>query len=156
MALRTIVALGLSLWVTPEINRSSRACWVDDKQAISTLDDPQLWLLRDQLLDAEGKPIGSIWQATSSILNFAACCGHDERHARLCVLSLVTHSYDVPLNVDRLTMRVRFSPIDLAVLDDLIASGDLDPSLRDAQPIWDLSATHLEWTSPLGYTCVTQ
>lgn len=48
---------------------------------------------------------------------------------------------------DRVTMRVRLVPIGLDVLDDLIASKDLDPAVRDAMPTFTLAGTDLEWTA---------
>lgn len=128
---------------------------VDDGKAITELDDPQLWLMRDQLFDADGKPIGSIWKAASSTPNLLPSAVTNDTLDPAYYHS-VTRSFDVPLTVDRLTVRVRLSPIGLEVLDDLIASGDLDPALRDVMPVWDLAASHLTWTNDLGYTCVTQ
>jgi len=42
-------------------------------------------------------------------------------------------------------MRVRLQPVGLEVLDDLIATGDLDPQFRAAMPTLQMGAT-LEWT----------
>lgn len=71
-----------------------------------------------------------------------------------------TNIWLVPQEVDRITMRARMRPVGLDVVDDLIASGDLDPAIRDVMPVFDLGATVLEWTpttatSQYGsFTCV--
>jgi hypothetical protein len=48
---------------------------------------------------------------------------------------------------DRVTMRVRLTPVGLDVLDDLIQSGDLDPKVKTQMPTFDLAGATLEWTS---------
>mgnify|MGYP003598217720 CR=1 FL=1 len=52
-------------------------------------------------------------------------------------------------------MRVRMRPLDFDLLDDLVASGDLDPAIRDQIPTYDLASGTKEWTSSVGFaTCV--
>jgi hypothetical protein len=48
---------------------------------------------------------------------------------------------------DKVTMRVRLVPVGLDVLDDLIQSGDLDPSVKAMMPTYDLGGTTLTWTA---------
>lgn len=48
---------------------------------------------------------------------------------------------------DRVTLRVRLVPIGLDVIDDLVASGDLDPALRAKVPSYTLAGTELTWTA---------
>jgi len=54
---------------------------------------------------------------------------------------------------DRVTLRLRLQPVGLDVLDDLIQSGDLDPSVRSSMPTYDISFSPtvdmplLEWTA---------
>jgi hypothetical protein len=62
----------------------------------------------------------------------------------------VTRSWLVDASADRVTARVRLAPIGLDVVDDLIASGDLDPALRASIPTHTLRATELEWTTERG------
>ena len=66
----------------------------------------------------------------------------------------VTRTFAVPPSADRITMRVRFIPIGYDVLDDLIGSGDLDPSFRAKMPVFSLAGTELEWTTARGFNCV--
>ncbi len=55
---------------------------------------------------------------------------------------------------DRIEMNVHIRPVGLDVIDDLIASGDLDPSYRDVQPTFTLSAANVVWTVDDGEGCV--
>ncbi|HEY8074069.1 MAG TPA: hypothetical protein VIF62_08170, partial [Labilithrix sp.] len=68
---------------------------------------------------------------------------------------------------DRVTMRVRVQPMGLDVLDDLVASGDLDPAVRATMTTKTLDVgTLVEWTpsaadqttfmdNGIPFTCVT-
>jgi hypothetical protein len=47
---------------------------------------------------------------------------------------------------DRVSMRVRVRPVDFDLVDELVASGDLDPAVRDRIPTFTLGHTELEWT----------
>ena len=44
-------------------------------------------------------------------------------------------------------LRVRLAPIGLDVLDDLIASNDLDPAYKAKMPVFTLASTNLTWTA---------
>lgn len=57
---------------------------------------------------------------------------------------------------DRIEMNVRLRPIGLDVLDDLIASGDLDPSFRDEVPTFTLGAANVVWTIDDGERCIPE
>lgn len=48
---------------------------------------------------------------------------------------------------DKVTLRVRLAPIGLDVLDDLIASNDLDPAYKAKMPVFTLASTNLTWTA---------
>ena len=63
----------------------------------------------------------------------------------------VTRSYPLPAIPDRVNMRVRMRPLDFDLLDDLVASGDLDPALLDKIPTYDLASGTKEWTSEVGF-----
>jgi hypothetical protein len=44
-------------------------------------------------------------------------------------------------------------PVGLDILDDLIASGDLDAAVRDAMPVFDISGAARTWRVADGYGC---
>ena len=47
--------------------------------------------------------------------------------------------------IDRITLQVKIQPVGRDILDDLVASGDLDAGVRDAIPTLPVGAM-LEWT----------
>tara|TARA_B100000683_G_scaffold277328_1_gene335205 strand:- start:3229 stop:4605 length:1377 start_codon:yes stop_codon:yes gene_type:complete len=58
------------------------------------------------------------------------------------------------LNVDRIDIQVKLRPMALHVVDSLVASGDLDPSIRDAIPTFNLKGAEVTWTIDDGWVCV--
>ena len=69
----------------------------------------------------------------------------------------VTRRFQFPegASPERVTVRVRLRPMGLDVIDDLIATGDLDPSLRARIPVYDLGGTKVEWRASSHVPCVT-
>lgn len=108
--------------------------------------DPHLWIFRDYIFDEAGEETHMFWEAAPSE---AHPDGYESNTMpgtiEFGVAHTVPKSYPV-FNPARVTMRVRVRPMGLDVLDDLIASGDLDPTIRDAMPSHTLGGTVLEWT----------
>ena len=114
--------------------------------------DPDLWQLRDCMTDASGKPVDMFWQAANAQGNeLPGQITFDmlnpdfyKTHIRQSfpATGMVT---GVP---DRVTLRVRLQPVGLDVLDDLVGSGDLAPSVRAAMGTFDVASSPiLEWTA---------
>ncbi len=153
--------------------------------------DADTWILRDRMLDDAGKEVHMFWEAACyESQTLPAQTTFDTRSPDFFkthkVQSFPRGDFSktfagVP---DRVTLRLRLQPIGRDVLDDLVASGDLDPAVRDAMPIFDVVIGHqtlpsgetkpltvLEWTPELAMdatvgfpyteqgipvTCVTQ
>jgi nitrate/TMAO reductase-like tetraheme cytochrome c subunit len=49
--------------------------------------------------------------------------------------------------IDHVTARIRIRPFAYGVIDELIASGDLDPAIRDKVPTIDILATQQTWNA---------
>jgi hypothetical protein len=130
--------------------------------------DADLWLLRDCLLDDKMMPVHMFWQASSyeshqlpGQITFDAL---DPRYYKTHIYRSFPRAATLPSTADRVTMRVRFQPIGLDVIDDLVASGDLDPAIRAKIPTFDVGKL-VEWTPATGkpgyvesgvpFTCVT-
>ena len=127
---------------------------VADKQATTSLVDPDFWLLRDSIFDAAGKETHLFWQAASfqSQLLSAAVTSDPQDPA---FYHSVTKDFTLPLPPpDRVTMRVRMRPVDFDLLNDLVSTQDLDPAVLDRVPTYDLGGATHEWTSGGGYRCV--
>ena len=132
---------------------------VPDGAAVTSLRaDADLWLLRECLFDERGKPVNMFWEAASTEANtLPALATSDPRDPRFYQAHVVQRfprdGSALAQTPDRVSMRVRLQPIGTDVVDDLIASGDLDPSIKAAIPTFDVplvvtnAATPLEWTS---------
>ena len=126
---------------------------VADGESVTALADPNLWLLREQLFDDAKNPVTFLWDArsqTTSQLPPAVTADKTDP----AYYHAVSKAYDVPPSADRVTARVRVVPIGLDVLDELVKSGDLDPSVRAKMPFFTLAGTVLEWKKADGYRCV--
>jgi hypothetical protein len=64
-------------------------------------------------------------------------------------------TYRIPNQLpDRITLRLLLRPIGLEIVDDLIASGDLDPQVRNQIPLHVPAGAALEWSEEHGFGCV--
>lgn len=129
---------------------------VPDKKAVTSIADPNLWLLRDKIFGTDGKEVHMFWQAArveSELLSAAVT--NNPQDPRF--IHSVTKTFVLPLPApDRVTMRTRIRPIDFDVLDDLVATKDLDPAILDKIPTFDIGTTVKEWTNEGGFRCVGQ
>ncbi len=128
--------------------------------------DKDLWLLRDQMFDSSDKPVDMFWQA--------ACAAGNELPqivpaADSNPTNFYTHRERLYPNTpnpgdsvlsqvpDRVTLTVHLQPVGLDVLNDLVASHDLDPTVAAQIPTLTVAlpnqeadggeATSLEWTA---------
>jgi len=135
---------------------------VADDGRLDEVNDPDLWQLRDGAYKENGEPAHMFWDiatwkndcadttrigCTIPAAGLVSNNTFDQEH--------VTRRYPladgglVPGTPDRVTVRVRIRPVGLDVLDDLIASGDLDPSIRTQMQTLDLNSRGnftAEWT----------
>jgi hypothetical protein len=130
---------------------------VPEETSVTELDDPNLWSIRDCLLDADGAPTHMFWEAKeyeSTLLpgqvTFDAT---DPRFYQSHVMQKYPRG-DAYLAAtpDRVTVTVRLAPFGLDVFDDLVESGDLRDTdaysvaeLRSALVPFTVGAA-LEWT----------
>jgi hypothetical protein len=125
--------------------------------------DPDVWLLRDCMLDAQNNPVPMFWQAVSTEGNeLPALTTFDTTNPafyRTHVVQTFPRGSSAAATAGavlpaRVTLKVHLQPIGLDVLDDLVGSGDLDPAVRDAMPTFDVGwstssdagVASLEWT----------
>jgi len=126
---------------------------VPDGTPATKIVDPVQWMIRDCLVDDKGSEVHMFWQAfgyesnqLGAQLTFDPA---DPRYYQTHVLQWWPREAtgSLPAMPDRVTMRVRLQPMGLEVLDELVASGDLDKKFRDAMPTFDLGVEPmLEWT----------
>ena len=127
---------------------------VPDKQAVTSITDPNLWLLRTKIFDEGGKETHLLWQAASfESEQLTAAVTADPTDPAF--FHSVTKTFLLPVPApDRVTMRVRMRPMDFDLLDDLVATKDLDPAVLDKLPTFDLGGATREWTSAGGFRCI--
>jgi hypothetical protein len=129
----------------------------DGAAVTAPTNDPDLWLLRDCMFDTQGQQVNMFWQAASSEGNelpaLATFNALDPRYYETHIVQRF-HRDGTPLSAmpDRVTLRIRLQPIGLDVLEDLIQSNDLDASILDAMPTFDVPLTgpggpDLVWTA---------
>lgn len=114
-------------------------------------DDPEVWVLGSRFFDAANEEVQFAWEAeriesellTPSITLDPTAPGYYHTRSR---------SWTVAGSPDRIRVAVHVQPIGLDIIDDLIASGDLDPAVRDAQPVHTLGAT-ATWHEADAYGC---
>jgi hypothetical protein len=118
---------------------------VEEKPADHPNHDPNLWIFRDWIYDENGDETHMFWEARKS-------AAHPEGYESNTMPPLargggphtVEKNYEI-VNPARVTVRLRMRPMGLDVLDDLIDSGHLDPTVRDAMPTHTLEYSQVEW-----------
>lgn len=120
---------------------------------VVTLDDPDLWLLRDCLFDPAGGLAHHLWEAADRESNtLPPALTLDPSDPRFYQTHLFK-DYPGPgrrmsAQPDRVRVKVHLQPIGFDILDDLVASGDLAPAVREAMVRHEVGAnTTLEWTA---------
>jgi hypothetical protein len=126
---------------------------VPEGTSVTALSDPDLWLIRDCILDESQSEVHMFWEAGCYDSNLLPGPVTNVQTDPNYYLTHVMRAFPRPTSTpsviampDRVTMRVRLVPIGLDVLDDLIASGDLDPAVKAKMPTYTLSGSELEWT----------
>ncbi len=128
----------------------------DDRAVLPDASDPDLWLMRDVMLDDDGRETHDFWKAKSyTSQQLPPAVTNDPTDPRF--FHSVTKRFQFPVNArpDRVTLRVRLRAVGLDVLDDLIATGDLDPAMRTRVPVFDLGGTMVEWRAADHQICAT-
>jgi hypothetical protein len=140
---------------------------VADGKTLASTPDHDRWEIRECLLDASGKETLLPWDTTSlesttleGLLTFDPS---DPRYYQTHVYRRFPNGTTLKASPDRVTMRVLVQPIALEIIDALIGTGDLDPSVRARMPTFETA--RVEWTpaqaklgyfeGTLRYTCVS-
>ncbi len=115
--------------------------------------DPNFWRIGDEITDADGNPVHMFWDAEGyqSMLLPAptALSPLDPRYTDPHVVRI----FQLDTVADRIESAVYLRPVGLDVIDDLIDSGDLDPSYRDKISTYSLGAAHVVWKAEEGRDC---
>ncbi|MET0339419.1 MAG: multiheme c-type cytochrome [Polyangiales bacterium] len=110
--------------------------------------DPRLFMLRDRWKDDAGEETHMFWEVAPN--------GISDLSLPPMSVPGVPHylerTFQIPTRQQpaRVEMRVKMRPVGIDVLEDLVASGDLDPAVIDRMPTFTLKATELVWTPAMG------
>jgi hypothetical protein len=102
--------------------------------------DPDLWLMRDCIFDTQGKPVDMFWQAASYESNaLPTLTTFQPSSPQFKIAQRVQYfprsGEPPPATFDRVTLNVWVQPVGSDVLNDLVATGDLDPAVAAAVPV---------------------
>jgi cytochrome c554/c'-like protein len=96
---------------------------------VTELDDPDLWLIRDCLLDERGEEVHMFWEASEYESNLlpgqVTFDASDPRYYQSHVFQTYPGGARLPVYPDRVTLQVYLQPVGLDVFGDLVESGDL-------------------------------
>ncbi|MGE0326122.1 MAG: multiheme c-type cytochrome [Polyangiaceae bacterium] len=131
---------------------------VDDQTAVSEVNDPDLWQLRDFAFDAQGQPVHMFWDIAKlesttipGPLTFdRSSPDYFATHVKRRYPGANSTPNQLSVMPDRVSVRVRLRPMGFDVLDDLIASGHLDSVLKQRMPTFDITSdgvNTVEWTA---------
>jgi hypothetical protein len=113
--------------------------------------DPDLWLVRDCLFDGASTEVRMFWQAasvvddqlpgpvTATVTDPRAFMSHRQR-------SFPSGTDGLATAPDRITVALHVQSVGDDVLADLVASGDLDPSIPPRVARFSLAGATVEWT----------
>lgn len=123
-------------------------------QAVVPSADPDLWLIREDAFDQGGLKTYMFWEIQRSEPFLLPPAVTNDRNDP-AFFHAVERTYTIPNVIpERITARVNLRPVDFDLIDDLIASGDLDPAIRGELVTFTLRSTELEWTQDRGFVCV--
>lgn len=114
-----------------------------------TSTDPDLWMMRDCMFDGADKEVHMFWEAASfennglpALTTFDVTSPEFYKGHKIKMFPKTGQTIPMPA---RITLRVRVEAVGYDVIDNLIASGDLDPAVRNVFTVLEVGAP-LEWT----------
>jgi hypothetical protein len=117
---------------------------VGEGEPVLAVDDADLWIFRDEVFDAAGEPAHMFWEIADYVeRTIPVQVTNDPSDPRYYLSHAVRRfpragEESIAGLPDRVTVRVRLRPVGLDVIDDLISTGHLESSVRDAMPTLDL------------------
>jgi hypothetical protein len=120
--------------------------------------DPYLTVFRDHVYDELGREVHMFWDAAPSEM-WPLGYDPDANILPFATTPLEPHAIKLtfPLSVlpARVEARLMIRPVGLDILQDLVASGDLDEDVLERMPTFPLYGTAVEWTRDQGPEPIT-
>lgn len=122
---------------------------VEEGQAVTSLDDPNLWLFRDAIFNEDGEEVHMFWEAASYESSQLKVPSEVSADASTWVAR--DYALELPSGqlIDRVEVKVHIRPVALEVVDSLINSGDLDAGFRPRFKTYPVMA--LDWQVDEAY-----
>jgi hypothetical protein len=110
------------------------------------------WTFHDHIFGEQGQAVHMFWDAAPSAAHPMGYENYALPYAKTAVVGAhsVTRSFNLGISGGRLaparaTIRLRMRPMGLDVLQDLVQSGDLDPSFLASIPTLTVRSMQLQW-----------
>ena len=136
------------VWVEIEAYRDGELVYsngVAGEGAVLDLDDPDVWVMRDIIYDADGQEVKHTWEATS-MDKVQLQPGLTADPTDPAYVHSVTRSYLVPGDTPDLVLaRTKMRPFGLDLMGPLVDDGYLDAAAAAAMPTFELASTVKEW-----------
>lgn len=146
------------LWVEIQAFRNGEEVWsygiVPEGVPLASIASTDLLSFYDHIFDHSGEEALMFWNAASNESFTLEAPGLAELEAAEQDKHRVREFNLAGLNVDKIQMKAKLRPMALHVLQSLIDSGDLDPSVKEAVPTFTLKSTEITWTSADGVVCL--
>ncbi len=115
--------------------------------------DPSIWLFRDRAFDEQDHETHMFWNiARVESMLLPPVVTADKSDPRY--FHGKTRVFDIRgVEADAIETSVRLRPIDHDLIEDLVASGDLPPTIAAEIPTFTLESTRIAWTQALGFGC---
>jgi hypothetical protein len=131
----------------------------DGKTVKEGPEDPDLWLLRDRHFDKAGKEthlfgLTSCYESNLLPFPITANMSDPRFYQRNIVREFPADQSLIPLP-ETVSLRIRILPVGYEIIDDLVASGDLDPAVRGKLEVMQVGPT-VTWTPGAATTVIEQ
>lgn len=119
---------------------------IEANEPLASQPENDTWTLHDKAYGPDGEPAHFFWEIASlerhgipsAVTNDATNPDFYRTHVTRRFPSLGATPAQIPALLERVTVTVKLRPMGLDILDDLVESGHLDDTVRDAMPTFDL------------------
>ena len=117
--------------------------------------DPSMWRIGHRGYKADGSPAHMFWDIASIQSDLLPAPGPESANSAFGDSVHLSREYKIPSGVpDRVEVVVKMRSLGRDFVQDLIETGDLDPSYLQKINTFELGLSRLEWKADLGKLCV--
>jgi len=101
----------------------------------------------DKIYNQAGEEVHMFWEAYSNTSELLPAPTTLDPTDLDWIPTHVWKAVSLPDDADRVEVRMFVRPMRRVVLEDLVASGDLDPVILDAMPVFEVDSAHKVWST---------